>query len=54
MKKLFYKIIIIITLIILPTIINAKVYNYKEKTTTNMIQKTSPIFAVKPLISKEI
>ena len=25
-----------------------------EKTTTNMIQKTSPIFAVKPLISKEI
>ena len=30
MKKIFYKIIIIITLIILPTIINAKTYNYKD------------------------
>lgn len=28
--------------------------HYLEKTTTNMIQKISPIFAVNPLISKEI
>ena len=28
--------------------------NVKEKTTTNMIQKISPIFTVNPLISKEI
>ena len=27
---------------------------FLEKTTTNMIQKISPIFAVNPLISKEI
>jgi hypothetical protein len=31
-----------------------KELSLEEKTTTNMIQKTSPIFAVNPLISKEI
>lgn len=30
-----------------------KIY-FIEKTTTNMIQKINPIFAVNPLISKEI
>ena len=41
------------TRILSDELISDKILTY-EKTTTNMIQKINPIFAVNPLISKEI